>query len=111
MKTQRIARDFKMTHEYGMHARPAARLVKTACRYEAEISVGFQGVVVNAKSILGILSLGIVCGEQVAIVADGEDASEAVQAIARLFESAFEGEEEEPVRRRIANTREGGHAP
>jgi phosphocarrier protein HPr len=94
MNTQRVERNFTLTHEYGMHARPAARLVKTACRFDSDISLQHQGVAVNAKSILGVLSLGIVCGEQVVVVATGADAAQAIQAIGALFETSFDSEEE-----------------
>lgn len=94
MKTQRVERNFTLTHEYGMHARPAARLVKTACRFDSDISLVYQGVAVNAKSILGVLSLGIVCGERVTLIATGADAVQAIQALGVLFEAAFDEEEE-----------------
>jgi phosphocarrier protein len=91
---QRIERKFTLTHELGMHGRPAARLVKTACRFDADILIGHKRRVANAKSILGILSLGIACGERVRIVATGTDAEEAVWSIAFLFETSFELEDE-----------------
>jgi phosphocarrier protein len=97
MKTPRFERDFTLTHEFGMHARPAACLVKTASRFDADISISHNGNVADAKSILGILSLGIVCGEQARLVASGTDAEAAIQAIAKLFEASFDLDAEPAV--------------
>ncbi|MFO7535495.1 MAG: HPr family phosphocarrier protein [Kiritimatiellia bacterium] len=85
MRANRIVREFILNYEMGLHARPAARLVKTASAYDAEISVGCQGLVVNAKSILGLLSLGVGRGQRIRIEAEGADAAEALQAISDLL--------------------------
>jgi phosphotransferase system HPr (HPr) family protein len=93
MRAKRIFREFILNYEMGLHARPAARLAKTASAYDAEISVGCQGLVVNAKSILGLLSLGVARGDRIRVEAEGADAAEALQAIADLL--AHSGEEDE----------------
>jgi phosphocarrier protein len=76
----------KNTH--GLHARPAARFVELALQFDANLSVRKSGRIVNAKSLVGILSLGVDEGSTVTIVADGPDECDAVKALARLLELA-----------------------
>jgi phosphocarrier protein FPr len=82
-------------HEVGLHARPAAEFVKTANQFPNEIQV--QNLTdpserVNAKSILGILTLGVSQGHEILIEATGQQAQEALDALEELIESNF-GEE------------------
>lgn len=86
MSKNGIQQDFLLKHEYGMHARPAAMLVKTACRFDAEVRMSHKGRVVDAKSIMGVLSLGVVCGDRFRIEICGADEHDAMTAIADLFE-------------------------
>ena len=86
---RKIARDFLMTHANGLHGRPAAVLVRTAGQFESDISMTYRRETVNAKSILGVLSLGIGYCQRVTIMAEGPDAIEAMQAISYLFEISF----------------------
>jgi len=79
-------------HEVGLHARPAALLIKTADQYEAVITLKYAGRVANAKSILGVLGLGANQGAEIIMEADGEDAEKALAAIQTLIENNF-GEE------------------
>jgi phosphotransferase system HPr (HPr) family protein len=79
-------------HEVGLHARPAALLVKTADQYEATITLKYAGRVANAKSLLGVLGLGANQGAEIIMEADGEDAEKALAAIQTLIENNF-GEE------------------
>ena len=65
----------------GLEARPAAMLVQTASQYESRIYVEIAEKKVNAKSIMGMMSLGIAEGEQVTIIADGADEENAVADI------------------------------
>lgn len=74
---------------HGLHARPAARFVELAMQFDANLSVRKSGRAVNAKSLVGILSLGVHEGSTVTIVADGPDECDAVKALARLLELAF----------------------
>lgn len=71
--------------EEGLHARPAARFVQEARRYEAEILVSKDGREANAKSSIKVMSLGAKKGEKVAIRARGEDARAAVDALSKLI--------------------------
>ena len=73
---------FTITDETGLHARPATVLVNTASKYSAEISLTYRDKKVNLKSIMGVMSLGVGQGADVTITADGDDAKEAIEAIA-----------------------------
>ena len=82
-----------ITNKLGLHARAAAKLVHTASVFEAEIYVGTEHEEVNAKSILGILTLAATKGTPLNVRADGSDETEAVRAIVQLFADKF-GEEQ-----------------
>jgi len=70
----------------GLHARPAALFVQEANKFVSEIFVEKQGKSVNAKSIMGIMSLAISNGTEVVIKAEGTDADSAVNRLAELVE-------------------------
>ncbi len=74
----------------GMHARPAALLVQKANQFKSNIYLEKNGERVNAKSIMGIITLGATYNTPLKILADGVDAREAVEALAELFERKFE---------------------
>lgn len=76
----------------GIHARPSALIVKTANEYESEVFLELDDMKINAKSIMGIITLGANYKSIIQIIAEGEDEEEAVTAIARLFENRFEEE-------------------
>ncbi len=79
-------------NKYGLHARPANLLVKTASKFKANIQLAKDGYVVNAKSLLGVMSLAAEPGSEIEIIADGEDEQEAVQALEALIMNKFEEE-------------------
>ena len=84
--------EFTITHEVGLHARPAAVFVKMAASYPCEIKVRnltTQGPFVNAKSILSVLTLGVSQGHRIAIEAIGDQADEALGALGTLIENNF----------------------
>ncbi|WP_162164000.1 HPr family phosphocarrier protein [Acholeplasma hippikon] len=72
---------FVIISEYGLHARPATRLVNQAMSYESELSLTAFNRSVNLKSIMGVMSLGIYNGEVIEISAEGPDAQEAIKGI------------------------------
>ena len=78
-----------ITNKLGLHARAAAKLVHTASAFEAEIYVGTVNEEVNAKSILGILTLAATKGTPLNVRADGSDEEAAVRAIVELFANRF----------------------
>ncbi|HLQ75347.1 MAG TPA: phosphocarrier protein HPr [Alloiococcus sp.] len=74
-------RDFNITAETGIHARPATLLVQTASKFSSEINLEYKGKSVNLKSIMGVMSLGVGQGSDVTITAEGSDEKEAIEAI------------------------------
>jgi len=79
-------------HPSGLHARPASLFVQTANKYKADITVQNltdDSPVVNAKSILNILTLGVMQNHEVEIVADGDDAEKAVESFKALIDENF----------------------
>ena len=76
----------------GIHARPAAVLVQSAKDFSSNIYFEKGRDRINAKSIMGILTLAATYGTELKVIAEGEDEEDAVQAIVRLFESKFEEE-------------------
>ncbi len=76
-------------NEEGLHARPAAILVKEANAYTSEVSVLVNGSEVNAKSIMGLMALGLTKNTELTLKAAGADEVEAVEALSKLFENKF----------------------
>lgn len=79
-------------NKYGLHARPAAELVKLANRFRADVWVGKEGLEVNGKSIMGVLMLAAEQGSSLTLRAAGDDAGEALSALQALVSGGF-GEE------------------
>ena len=75
------SKNFKITAELGVHARPATLLVNKAGQYDSDVQVTYKDKVVNLKSIMGVMSLGIPNGAEVEITAEGDDAEEAINGI------------------------------
>lgn len=89
-------REIVVRHKAGLHARPAALLVKTAGRFTAKVVVEnlTKGTAMaNAKSILSVLKAAVQQNDRVRITADGDDAEEALASLCELIESNF-GESE-----------------
>ena len=80
----------KLLNDEGLHARPAAIFVKTASKLSSDISIVYNGVSVNGKSIIGIMSLGAFNGEEITIQANGSDEEVAVKTLSKLVENNFE---------------------
>jgi len=76
----------------GIHARPSALIVKTANEYDSEIFLELDDMRINAKSIMGIITLGANYKSIIQIIAEGNDEEEAVTALVKLFENRFEEE-------------------
>ena len=83
---------YVITDEAGIHARPASIFVQTATKFKSKIQIKAKGKTVDAKSILMIMSMGLVKGTEITIAADGEDEAAAVKALKDLVVSKF-GEE------------------
>jgi phosphotransferase system HPr (HPr) family protein len=81
-----------VTHEVGLHARPAAMFVQTAGRFASSVRVKnltTNSESVDAKSILGVLTLGVVRGHEILISADGADETQAIADLRKLVEGNF----------------------
>ncbi|RLG50173.1 MAG: phosphocarrier protein HPr [Thermoproteota archaeon] len=89
----RVETTVKLLNKVGLHARPASLFVQTARKFKSQIKVKKDGNEADAKSILGVLSLGAEYGHTITITADGPDAEEAVNTLVSLIENKF-GEEE-----------------
>jgi len=88
MQTQEVT----IKNRAGIHARPAALIVQTANEYKCEIFLEKDNNSINAKSIMGIITLGAGYNSIVVVKTDGSDEDDALQAIVKLFENRFEEE-------------------
>ena len=79
-------KNFTITAESGVHARPATLLVNKAGQYSSDIQITYKDKKVNLKSIMGVMSLGIPRGAEVEVSADGNDAEEAIKGITSVIE-------------------------
>ena len=85
-----ISRDVTIKNSVGLHARPATFFIQKANEFRCSIWVEKDDRKVNAKSLLGVLSLGIVMGTTINLIADGADEEQAVETLAELVNSKFE---------------------
>jgi len=85
-------RDVKVENQVGLHARPATFFIQKANEFKSSLWIEKEERRVNAKSLLGILSLGIVGGTSIRIIADGADEQVAVDGLVDLVESGFSEE-------------------
>ncbi|MCM1162400.1 MAG: HPr family phosphocarrier protein [Roseburia sp.] len=76
-----IQRSMTIQLTSGLEARPVAVLVQKASQYDSKVYIQAEGKKVNAKSIMGMMSLGLNMGEEVTVIADGEDESDAMESI------------------------------
>ncbi len=76
-------------NQVGLHARPATFFIQKANEYKSSIWVEKDNRKVNAKSLLGVLSLGILGGAEIKIIADGTDENEAINGLVSLIDSGF----------------------
>jgi len=84
-----IIKEATVQNQVGLHARPATFFIQKANEFKSGIWVEKDERRVNAKSLLGVLSLGIVKGMTITIAADGPDENEAINALVALVESDF----------------------
>lgn len=84
-----ISREVTITNSIGLHARPATFFIQKANSYKSSIWVEKEDRRVSAKSLLGVLSLGIAQGMTVTLVADGQDEDEALQGLSDLIDTGF----------------------
>jgi phosphocarrier protein len=84
-----IEREAKIVNQLGLHARPAAQIVKVASRFKADIEIVKDGTPVNGKSIMGVMMLAAECGSAILLRATGPDEADAVAALADLVSRGF----------------------
>lgn len=84
-----ISRNVTISNSVGLHARPATFFIQKANSYKCSIWVEKEDCRVNAKSLLGVLSLGITKGTEITIIADGLDEQGAVDGLASLIETGL----------------------
>ena len=82
-------KEVAVQNQIGLHARPATFFIQKANEYKSSIWVEKEERRVNTKSLLGVLSLGIVGGTTIRIIADGTDEQTAVEALVKLVETGF----------------------
>ena len=90
MSDGRIEHKVEIVNPLGFHARPAAEFVRLAGSFQCDLWLEKDGVEVNAKSIMGVLMLAAEMGSQLMIRGNGDDAEEALAALAALIASGFE---------------------
>ena len=86
---KKVSSELEVLNRYGIHARPAALLVKAANKFSCEILIGKKGSEVSAKSIMGLLTIEGHQGARIMVHASGKDADEAMMEITTLFENKF----------------------
>ena len=84
-----FSKEVIVNNQVGLHARPATFFIQRANEFKSSIWIEKEARKVNAKSLLGVLSLGITKGTQINILADGADEQEAVTSLVDLIESNF----------------------
>jgi phosphocarrier protein len=89
MSAKKYTDSFIVINEKGLHTRPSTELVKCASAFKSRVSLHFQDLNVNAKSLLGILMLAAARGSKITIEAVGEDSEEAVKSIIELANNKF----------------------
>jgi phosphocarrier protein len=84
-----IERSVTIQNRHGLHARPAAEVVKAASRFQSDITLVRDDMEVNGKSIMGVMMLAAECGATVTLRASGSDAEQAVSALETLVNNKF----------------------
>lgn len=84
-----VTKETVVNNQVGLHARPATFFIQKANEFKSSVWVEKEDRRVNAKSLLGVLSLGIVKGTTITLIADGSDEEEAVNALVELINSDF----------------------
>jgi len=88
-KARTLRREFKIVNALGLHARPAALFVKTAMRFDSDIQVEKEKIVVSGKSIMGLMTLEAGVGTILKVTASGVDAEEVLNELQHLIEGKF----------------------
>lgn len=84
-----VERSVQIVNKLGIHARPAAEIVKTAAKFKSGITIVRDDMEVNGKSIMGVMMLAAECGAAIVLRADGSDEDAAVDALAAVIADGF----------------------
>ena len=84
-----VERTVQIVNSNGLHARPAAEIVKAAARYKSSVTLTRDDLEVNGKSIMGVMMLAAEYGSMLTLRADGPDAQDAIEALASLIANKF----------------------
>ena len=87
--TTKVSEVFTVLNDKGLHTRPATELVKCLSSFKCHISLSYQDLCVNGKSLLGILMLAATRGAKIKIEAEGDDAEEAISSLLLLAQDKF----------------------
>ena len=82
-------RSVQIVNKHGLHARPAAEMVKAASKYKSDITISREDLEVNGKSIMGVMMLAAEYGATITLRATGPDAEDAIDALSVLVASRF----------------------
>jgi phosphocarrier protein HPr len=82
-------RSVQIVNKHGLHARPAAEMVKAASQFKSDITIARDDLEVNGKSIMGVMMLAAEFGASITLRASGPDADEALDALSQLVSSRF----------------------
>lgn len=85
-----IEKEVKIINNAGLHTRPAATIVKIAAKFSSEFMIHKDGMHINGKSIIGVMTLAAEKGSTLLLTFDGEDQEEACDAIVQYFEKGFD---------------------
>ena len=84
-----VVREFVIDNKFGIHARPAAMIVKTTSRYGADVKIERDGTTVSGKSIMGLMTLEACKGVRIRVTARGTDAARVLDDLAELIRNRF----------------------
>jgi len=84
-----VEQDFVIKNKLGLHARPAAVLVQKLSQFKSSIKIMKNDEQIDAKSVMGVLTLAVSCGETIKFLVDGEDEQEVISVIKELIDNKF----------------------
>ena len=84
-----VEQSVQIMNKNGLHARPAAEMVKAAAKFKSDITISREDIEVNGKSIMGVMMLAAECGSTLTLKAEGPDADQALDALSKLIGNKF----------------------
>ena len=82
-----LSKEIMIMNKTGLHARPAAEFVREAAKFKSAVSIEFKEKVINAKSIIHVLSAGIIAGSEITLSVEGEDEDQAIEKLSYVIEN------------------------